>query len=747
MSEPVVVVDFGTLTTSAALVGGDREGLLREPGTGGASWPTAVYRDPAGAVTIGSAATARQRAAPDALITWNSPPERNPALIALMLRHAARAAAARAGGPVARLVLTWGVAGLAQERVRRLLLAVGERAGFTEVELLPRSLAAAAGAPGPPVPEGAVVLVYDLGHTACRVALVRRTGPAAYESLGEAGASGCAGRAMDDLVAAHLRAIGGERLAAAVATGHLDPEAARLAALRFDLQLRETARRVRHELSRSLRTVDCVTPAAAAFELGHETLDELVEPLVEEAVDLGLDLLDEHGLEPADLARVVAVGGLVHMPLVRRVLSAGFPMPIRYGESAQLGVLHGAATLVRATPPRLAQPMPRADEQPLTWDVPGARVHRWLVEPGGKFEAGAPLLVVRTPDGALRRLRARDRAGVLVRQHAAPGTVLGDGDWLATVTGGGSSSRGNGARPRRPARDDGPGRLVHHGSRVDFVAFSPDGQRLLTAGGTEHALIWDVATTVRHLTLRVDGEVESVAFAPDGRTAALGGQKAVTVRHTHTGTTVRSLSDQPRATGLAYSPDGTKLAVVATGGSTSLVRADSGERLWRRPVGSGGIWASPDGEWLVVAADEGQAFVCQLRTGTTRSVLGRTAATRHLGWVVAAAFGPDGDVVVTSGIDGRIAAWRLPSAELLWTYADLPTTRGLAFLDGGRHVLAAGFDGVVLDAATGRLVTKATWRETTTAMAATANGELLALAQGDAVRIVPAADLLRGGAR
>ncbi len=96
------------------------------------------------------------------------------------------------------------------------------------------------------------------------------------------------------------------------------------------------------------------------------------------------------------------------------------------------------------------------------------------------------------------------------------------------------------------------------------VAFSPDGRRLATGGEENTVKIWDVETGGELLTLRGhNGDVYTLAFSPDddGRWIASAGEdSAVKFWDSRTGKLVRSFPGHTSVvTSLAFSPDGRHL--------------------------------------------------------------------------------------------------------------------------------------------------------------------------------------------
>jgi WD40 repeat protein len=108
--------------------------------------------------------------------------------------------------------------------------------------------------------------------------------------------------------------------------------------------------------------------------------------------------------------------------------------------------------------------------------------------------------------------------------------------------------------------------LAGHTRLVTSVAFSPDGQRLVTASRDRDAILWDVATGKPLRVLRAHfNAVSDARFSPDGRWIVTAGPRSVGLWSASTGELVRLLRGPPGPfTAVTFSPD-SRMIVAASG--------------------------------------------------------------------------------------------------------------------------------------------------------------------------------------
>ncbi len=234
------------------------------------------------------------------------------------------------------------------------------------------------------------------------------------------------------------------------------------------------------------------------------------------------------------------------------------------------------------------------------------------------------------------------------------------------------------------------GEPLRHASIIDGVAFSPDGQVVLTVGG-EHARLWDAATGQPRAvlgTLGIGGA--TAAFSPDGRTVLVGGPHPA-LWDADTG---RLLARFPRgypAHGVAFSPDG-RVALTGRGdGTAQLWDAANGQPLrapFRHESAVTCVAFDPRGRVVLTASEDRTARLWDAATGVPVGL-----PLRHGMRVLGAAFSPDGRAVATCGADGTAQLWSAATGRPLgppWRQGEgvfLP----VVFRPGGRAVLTGSY--------------------------------------------------------
>jgi WD40 repeat protein len=270
---------------------------------------------------------------------------------------------------------------------------------------------------------------------------------------------------------------------------------------------------------------------------------------------------------------------------------------------------------------------------------------------------------------------------------------------------------------------------IMHGRRDDVlrgIAISPDGKTLAVLSHPSGVLFFDARTYAQIGDPLADSGDASLAYSPDGRTLAIGGDQVVRLIDARTRAQVARTAVDGVATRLAFTRDGSQLAVlVAPGHSTDLGATDATitirDAATLKPAGRSiepeafvgayvGVWwaspqfaLTPDDRSLVTASEDGELAWWDLRTrrkmrtytietGTApalavspdgltaaigikggvelvdlRSGTVRTATADLAGspnWVL---FSPDGKMVVSTNRDKTVTRWDVASATLLET--------------------------------------------------------------------------------
>jgi WD40 repeat protein/serine/threonine protein kinase len=249
-------------------------------------------------------------------------------------------------------------------------------------------------------------------------------------------------------------------------------------------------------------------------------------------------------------------------------------------------------------------------------------------------------------------------------------------------------------------------RFTSASGRFWSALFSPDGKRIVTTDD-ECARVWDAQTNQLLFTLPHAKTVYQAVYTPDGtRLVTAGGDGFVKIWNAATGTLLRELTRQDakprRYFVVATSHDGKLVAAIDSLGEVAHVW-DAGTGVLLAELRNDAsefpsLTFSSDGRWLATSGgDDVRVF------DTTTWAQPLTLAARH---VHRLAFDPTGPRLVTGTSDGDASIWEIPSGARLRHLREVgEPVDAVAYARNGELVVTAARDGAeqVWDARTGRL--------------------------------------------
>jgi len=235
-----------------------------------------------------------------------------------------------------------------------------------------------------------------------------------------------------------------------------------------------------------------------------------------------------------------------------------------------------------------------------------------------------------------------------------------------------------------------------HKYSVYSVAYSPDGLSALSGGLERTMKLWEVSTgkLIRSFQGHTSG-VSSVAFSPDGRTALSGSSdNTMNLWDVSSGRLIRSFQGHTNfVVSVAYSPDGLSALSGSFDNTMNLWEVSTG-RLIRSFQGHtnhvNSVAYSPDGRTALSGSSDNTMNLWEVSTGRLiRSFQGHTSN------VLSVAYSPDGFFIVSGNRDTSVKLWDVSSGKLIRSLTGHKNgVLSVAFSPDG--TLASGdFDGVI----------------------------------------------------
>jgi WD40 repeat protein len=235
--------------------------------------------------------------------------------------------------------------------------------------------------------------------------------------------------------------------------------------------------------------------------------------------------------------------------------------------------------------------------------------------------------------------------------------------------------------------------LKGHRHRVLSAGFSPDGQRIVTGSLDGTAKVWDAVTGKELLTfIGHRSNVNGAAFSPDGRRIVTGSYDGTAkVWDAVSGTnllTLKGAIDSIEA--VAFSPDNQRIVTAGNEPAALVVwDATDGHKLIVLTGHSNGILSvafSADGQRVVTGSMDKTAKVWEIATGKELLTL-----KGHNSWVADARFSPDGERIVTASGDQTAKVWAASTGEELFTLKGHSSdVNAAAFSPDGRRIVTCG---------------------------------------------------------
>jgi len=387
-------------------------------------------------------------------------------------------------------------------------------------------------------------------------------------------------------------------------------------------------------------------------------------------------------------------------------------------------------------------------------------------------------ILATSDDGTVRLLEAKTGTEAPQFHHEGPvhqgavqdGRFSPDGRWFATAGVDGvaqvwdvRTGQPVGKRLRHPG---GPGSPSESGPPISRVAFSPNGELLVTAAADGTARVWVAATgdpftglTRQQVVLRHRTAITDVAFSNDGKRVVTASEdQTAGVWDVDTGQPIGFLGHQGSVYRAVFSPDHeSKWIVTASADNSARVWDAAGDKDQKAPLGdalkplsvnalihtadlssngtmmaiasgnSAKLWevgSSPDNlkdlphgswvnsarlghhdKWVVTASADKTAQVWDVQSARRLS-----PPLQHRSAVTDAAFSPDGKLVVTGSQDKTAQVWDAATGQKVGPTLKHPAAVTIVrFSHDGKLLITAAEDRTarVWEAATGQQVGQA----------------------------------------
>ena len=285
-----------------------------------------------------------------------------------------------------------------------------------------------------------------------------------------------------------------------------------------------------------------------------------------------------------------------------------------------------------------------------------------------------------------------------------------------------------------------PQMLRGHQGWVAAAAFSPDGNRIATAGDDGALMLWDAASG-KQLARITDhrGGVSVVAFNSNGKHIVTGSWDHTLKLRDAGGKGLRTLKGhEENITCVAFSPDGKRLASGSGDDTFRVWDVATGKPLFQRRHGNeydiSALAYSPNGKLLVTADGDKIIKLWDALNGSPKATI-----TGHQGAINCVAFSPDGKRFACGDGEKVIKVWDTVTGDEVMTLSGhTDNVTSLVYSSDGKRIFSGSDDQTVRiwNSATGKhLKTLRAASGEITSIALSPDGKRLAAASNAAVHL------------